>query len=68
MKHRYNGPLSGLHLAGTGEVVLIDGKEYDLPPDSKDVQRLVGLKFLTPLETAPATPAKVDNKGDSNVG
>lgn len=64
MKYRYNGPLSGLHLAGAGEVVLIDGGEYALPEDSQDVQRLVGLNYLTPLET----PAKVDRKGGSNAG
>lgn len=66
MKYRYNGPLSGLHLADRGEVVLIDGQEYTLPDDSQDVQRLVGLKYLTALEN-PA-PAKADRKGESNAG
>lgn len=66
MKYRYNGPLSGLHLAAAGEVVLIDGGEYTLPDDSQDVQRLVGLKYLTALETP--VPAKADRKGGNDVG
>lgn len=64
MNYRYNGPLSGLNLpGGAGEVVLINGKEYTLPADNEDVQRLVKLKYLT---ERPA-PAKIDRKGDSNA-
>ncbi len=63
MKYRYNGPVSGLHLADdAGEVVLIDGQEYTLPDDNENVRRLVGQNHLTPLEA----PAKVGRKGDRN--
>ncbi|BAK75387.1 hypothetical protein NH8B_0552 [Pseudogulbenkiania sp. NH8B] len=65
MKYRYNGPLSGLNLAGdAGEVVLINGQEYDLHADNRDVQRLVGLNHLTPLET----PEQPIQKGESDAG
>lgn len=64
MNYRYNGPLSGLNLPGdAGEVVLINGKEYTLPPDNEGVQRLVKLKYLTELPE----PAKVASKGASNA-
>lgn len=65
MNYRYNGPVSGLHLADdTGEVVLIDGREYTLPDTDDNVLRLVGQGYLTALPT----PAKSGKKGDSDVG
>ena len=49
MKYRYTGPVSGLDVPERGEVVLVNGGEYDLPADSDAVRRLVKLDHLQPV-------------------
>lgn len=57
MNYRYTGPVSGLHLPGQGEVVLVNGQDYTLPVDNDDVRRLERLRHLTALDT-PNKPVR----------
>lgn len=64
MKFIYHGPLSGITLGGkAGDVVLIDGREYELPEKHSDVSRMQQQGHLTAL--AADMPA-VEEKGGGN--
>ena len=56
-KYTYSGPPSGAPLE-TGDVLLFNGKTYDLPEDNEYVQVLVKLKHLKEVKTE--APAKAE--------
>lgn len=65
MKYRYTGPMSGVTLKTGGaprDVVLIPGKEVDLPETHEYTRVLVALGHLTPT-AAPAAQPKKTTKG-----
>lgn len=48
-KYIYKGPMSGATLKGGVDVILRDGREYDLPDDNGWVKSLVAQKRLVPV-------------------
>lgn len=57
-KYTYNGPSSGVTLADGREVLLWDGKIYDLPDAHPYVQSLVDQRRLTEVKPDPKPSIK----------
>ncbi|QZA80237.1 hypothetical protein [Deefgea piscis] len=65
--YRYQGPITGLHLAEGQELVLINGMTVQLPVEHERVQMLAGLGHLTIVEE-PENSADEASKAPVKTG